>query len=530
MPPEDQPTTTAPADALDPAHHLPRPRLEASEADLVALRALLTVHHYDVPGICERTGKSQLYDFDTRAHARQGQAPEIGVDALVHLFLDCLPLDQGRVDELLGAGSGDLLLRLGLVFPYQGTLTSTVLMYPTEGLWLVSDRPVFSTAGLISYEDVPDLVYPAITASVRVFAATLPPGRGKRYLELCSGTGVAALIAAKGGAVHAWAVDITERSTYFAAFNARLNGLENATALEGDLFSPVAGQQFDCIVAHPPYMPATSTEMIFRDGGEDGEHITRAIIGKLPEFLATEGVFHCTCMITAREGSPALHRVRAMLGEAADDFDLILLGKGITEVEQYFTKQLLKADADAVPGIVALMKRFQALKVQWMEYGTIIIYRHGKARAGISMAVQRHQDGTWDQVAWLLSMQGLLSGGAEALDLLLAARPRLSPVAKFTLNYQASGDPEDPWTATEGAISVEQPTPGRVPANAGDAAFFASCTGDRTFAEILRDLQAAESIPADLPPHQFMHKMLPLVAEGVLETNLLPIPFRPHPT
>lgn len=527
MPPTAQSATAAPSSALDPALALPRPNLDASAADFVALRTLLTGHRYDVPGVCARTERGDLYDFTPRTHARHGQAPETGLDALIHLYYDCHTLDRVVCDRLLGEGSGDLLLRLGLASLHEGEIMGTVLMYPTEALWLVSDRPVFSAAGSISYEAVSDFVYPSNTKSVRVFLATLPPSRGKRVLELCSGTGVATLMAAKAGATHAWAVDITERCTHFAAFNARLNDLEHVTSLQGDLYAPLEGQQFDCIVAHPPYIPSTSTEIIYRDGGEDGEQITRAIIGKLPEYLALDGIFHCTCQITAREGAPALDRVRAMLGEAADEFDLILFGRGVTDVKSHFVKQLLNANVETEPGVVALMRRFTTLKVRQMEYGTIIIRRHGMPRRGTAMAVTRHLDGTWGQVAWLLAMQELLADGTNALDVLLASRPRLSPVAKFSLNYQISGNPEDPWRAAEGFLSVEQPVPARISANGADAAFLSSCAGDRTFAHILRDLQAEGTMPPTLTPHEFMHTMLPLVLSGVLETDALPIPFVP---
>ena len=219
----------------------PLPRLDASEADFEALRVLLAAQEYDVAPICARTESPAIYDFRMRKHARHDAVPENGLDVLIGLFLDCYSLPLNEVERLLGAGSSALLVRLGLAMELDGKLTGTVLLYPNEGIYMISDRPGFSGTGIILYESVTDLVYPAITNSVRTFLSTLPIVPGQRFLELCSGTGVAALMAARGGVAHAWAVDITARCTHFAAFNALLNGLPNVSALQGDLFAPVEG-------------------------------------------------------------------------------------------------------------------------------------------------------------------------------------------------------------------------------------------------------------------------------------------------
>jgi release factor glutamine methyltransferase len=78
--------------------------------------------------------------------------------------------------------------------------------------------------------------------------------RGRGVLDLCSGTGILGLTAARLGA-RATAVDLSRR----AVLNARLNACLNRLPLEvlrGDLFEPVEGRRFDLIVCNPPYIPA----------------------------------------------------------------------------------------------------------------------------------------------------------------------------------------------------------------------------------------------------------------------------------
>ena len=78
--------------------------------------------------------------------------------------------------------------------------------------------------------------------------------RGREVLDLCSGTGILGLTAARLGA-RATAVDISRRAVLNARLNARLNGL-SLTVLRGDLFAPVEDRRFDLIVCNPPYIPA----------------------------------------------------------------------------------------------------------------------------------------------------------------------------------------------------------------------------------------------------------------------------------
>jgi release factor glutamine methyltransferase len=79
-------------------------------------------------------------------------------------------------------------------------------------------------------------------------------GRRASVLDLCTGTGALALVAAQAGA-EATAVDISRRAVANVRLNALLNGVR-VRPLRGDLFAPVAGRQFDVIVTNPPYVPA----------------------------------------------------------------------------------------------------------------------------------------------------------------------------------------------------------------------------------------------------------------------------------
>ena len=79
-------------------------------------------------------------------------------------------------------------------------------------------------------------------------------GRRAEVLDLCTGTGALAIVAAQAGA-GATAVDISRRAIANVRLNAALNRVR-VKPLRGDLFAPVAGRRFDVIVTNPPYVPA----------------------------------------------------------------------------------------------------------------------------------------------------------------------------------------------------------------------------------------------------------------------------------
>jgi release factor glutamine methyltransferase len=120
-----------------------------------------------------------------------------------------------------------------------------------------------------------------------------PLPAGARLLDLCSGSGVLAIRAARRAQVTA--VDVSRRSVATIRLNARLNGVK-VRALRGDLFDAVAGERFDAIVANPPYVPAPSDELPARgperawDAGRDGRAVLDRICGRAPQHLRAGGV------------------------------------------------------------------------------------------------------------------------------------------------------------------------------------------------------------------------------------------------
>ncbi|MFC9388935.1 HemK2/MTQ2 family protein methyltransferase [Streptomyces venezuelae] len=117
---------------------------------------------------------------------------------------------------------------------------------------------------------------------------------GARSLDLCTGTGVLALVAALRGA-RATAVDISRTAIAVARLNARLHRCRVRT-LCGDLDGPVAHERFDLVTVNPPYVPSADAQTPSRgarrswDAGTDGRLLLDRICSRAPSFLAPSGV------------------------------------------------------------------------------------------------------------------------------------------------------------------------------------------------------------------------------------------------
>ncbi len=118
-------------------------------------------------------------------------------------------------------------------------------------------------------------------------------GRRASVLDLCTGTGALAVVAASAGA-EATAIDISRRAVLNVRLNALLNGVR-VKPLRGDLFAPVAGRRFDVIVTNPPYVPAPDERLPERglerawQAGLDGRVLIDRICASVASHLAPGG-------------------------------------------------------------------------------------------------------------------------------------------------------------------------------------------------------------------------------------------------
>jgi methylase of polypeptide subunit release factors len=113
-------------------------------------------------------------------------------------------------------------------------------------------------------------------------------------LDVGAGCGVQAVLAAQH-ARHVSAVELNPRAVHLGLLNARLNGVHNIESLEGSLFEPVAGKQFDLVVSNPPYVISPDSTYVFRDSGRPGDTMSRIVVAQAARVLREGGFAHVLC-------------------------------------------------------------------------------------------------------------------------------------------------------------------------------------------------------------------------------------------
>ena len=118
---------------------------------------------------------------------------------------------------------------------------------------------------------------------------------GDRVLELGTGAGLAAILAAKAGC-RVVATDVVPEAVECARENALLNGVGDQVEVRlGDCYEPVRGMTFDLICTNPPQMPTPPGRdrddpvAAADNGGVDGWEILDRAIQGAPRHLAAGG-------------------------------------------------------------------------------------------------------------------------------------------------------------------------------------------------------------------------------------------------
>jgi SAM-dependent methyltransferase len=484
-----------------------------------SLRTLLERAGFTEEAVCGRTGVASIYDFTS---VRDGRAPaesRDALDVLIRLFLDGELLDRSVIRQHLPANAVRALESIGLLSGPSADASkqfATVLLYPTQGLWLISDLPR-SAAG--SPNPLPsDAVYPAITENTRDFITSLPRTRCERFLEMCGGTGIAALMAARTCG-HAWTADVTERATRYARFNAELNGFTNVSAVQGDLYEPVRGLTFDRIVAHPPYIASPEQTMIYRDGGPDGEQFTRALLAGLPEFLEPGGRYYMTCVATDRTNAPIEQRMREMIGPANGEFDVVVAVRATRDPTEYFrlnTRAGVLSEKEADARIAA----YQKVGAEKLVYVSLAVERHDSPQAPLTARRSSGATPLGESLDWQLDWVRLRESPGFA-ERLLGSRVWCRDGARIRSDQRLTdGD----WRVERVDLSVDAPFRTSVECSAETGAILTRCTAAIRVRQLARDLVASGLVGSEGAEEAVVSLVAFFVNAGCLETDLLPSP------
>ncbi|MCI4348489.1 MAG: methyltransferase, partial [Thermoplasmata archaeon] len=341
------------------------------------------------------------------------------------------------------------------------------------------------------------------------FLELLPDEACDSFLDLGTGTGVAALIAATS-ARHVWAVDITDRAVRFAEFNRLLNGLANVTVLHGDLCTPVHDLRFDRIVLHPPYVPAHRQTLIYQDAGLDGQDITRRAVSQLPRHLNPGGRFYCLTVGVDGEDAPFQQTVRRWLEADDASFDVAFVARDPVSLGFMARSVALKSGHGAA-GAARLEEAFRRLRIREFVYGAIVIQRHTASRPGFTVRRQRASAGGRAAIAWLLRWETELARRGTAW--LLDTRPCASPDVEFLVTHRmVDGD----LTPTVYRMQADRPFSMEARATAWMGALISRSDGVISARHHFDYLKEQGAFPPSIGPTDFARVLGQLVSGGFL--------------
>jgi release factor glutamine methyltransferase len=124
-----------------------------------------------------------------------------------------------------------------------------------------------------------------------------------RVLDLGTGSGAVALaIAKERPKAQVTATDLSVEALKIAEFNAQvLEMSDRFRFVEGHLFEPLAGKEFDLVVSNPPYLAESERSELAPElahepemalfAGSDGFEVLRELVAEVAHFLAPGGGF-----------------------------------------------------------------------------------------------------------------------------------------------------------------------------------------------------------------------------------------------
>jgi len=395
---------------------------------------------------------------------------------LASLFLQAAAIPEERVRELLPADGLHALVDLGVLTSSEDEFRAEVLLYPLHGLHIVSDFP--REGG----DD--EFVFPAISQQTHEYLALLPSGPCESLLEIGTGSGAAALISAKNSGA-AWATDVSRRCLHFAEFNRRLNAIDNVQISESDVYDGLGDETFDRIIAHPPYVPWTGDQEIYRHGGPDGEFVVRRLVEGLPKRLRPGGRLYLAAMGSDTVDGELEDRLRGMLGDRADEFDIALVEREIMQPLE-FILPWAKGEKMSFEEAWSLHEAFREKGIRRLVRFSLVLERRTELDGPALTERRKAGKGTaGPQIESLLDRRDDALGVLSDWDELLAVRPK--PLDDWTRLETVAQVDDAEWRPVTHVLESESPFAFRTDCRPWAAAALARFDGNLTLGEALGD-------------------------------------------
>jgi len=488
------------AATTEPVLNLPSP------ADAARLRSFFVEAGYSIDNMLKVMGIVELPSVLLRNLARMlDRTKELtSLNGLLRWFWAGVALEESEAVKVGPQWFLDLCCACKLLRKEGKQFVPEVMVVPFEEFLVTSDRTSrFETAE-------PDLVlWPNPTS--RLLARFAIRRHSRATLDVGTGTGVQALMAAKHSD-RVIATDLNARALGLAAFNARLNGIENIEFRFGDGFAPVADEKFDLIVSNPPFFITPSDHYLFCDNPMELDQLCRLLTRDAATHLNEGGYFQMLCEWAEIRDEPWQKRVSEWFeGTGCDAWVL----KGQTRTASQYAQDRARETVSS-PDQGALiyhehMAYYAEKNVEAIHDGIIAMRRHSGTNWVLIEGISHTPNYPFgDCVAGGFAARDFLQANSTA-EQMLAIRPVLSEHARIehVLGHGVGG-----WQGISLTLKMARGFPFSFEVQPLVAEFLGSCDGVRTLDELVKPFAEKVSTPIEQVQKECIDVLRILIAQG----------------
>ncbi len=428
------------------------------------------------------------------------------LNALLRWFWLGHPQTEAQVADPVPGEFLALLLNCGLLRTDAGMLTARAMLLPSDGFLVAADFPV-----AIERAEPEMVLWPNPTSK---FLARFAIRRHSRAtLDLGTGSGILSLGAARFSDTVV-ATDLNQRAVSFAAFNAKLNGVENIEVLAGDCFAPVANRRFDLVLSNPPFFITPQQGYMFCDNPMELDGLCRRLVKEVPEYLNEGGYLQMLCEWAQVKGQPWEVRITEWLdGTGCDAWVMKGLTQDPAEYAQHRIRETSLNPADDASQFHGYMTYYRERGVEAIHDGLVVMRRRAGANWVRLEEVPKTPNGDLGELVLSTFAAHDLLSRLQDDESLLATRPILSVHARLEQICEQS---RGRWAAESITLRLISGFPFHLALQPLVADFLATCDGTRTAGQAIQEFAAIANAPLDTVQRECLAMMRKLIDRGFM--------------
>ena len=409
---------------------------------------------------------------DTPAEERR--LPDTPLGTLLRLLFLQVPVSAQDADAALGREGVAALEATGLA-EVADQVAPRARILPIGKVLLASD-------GFSRDADDPADYVATYTPTARVLDSLTPRPRVDRFLDVGTGSGIHALLAAQH-ARQVIATDVNPRALAYTELNAALNGLHNIECRQGSLFEPVEGETFDLITCNAPYVVSPERRWVYRDSEFSEDEVSQRIIAAAADHLA-EGGYAALLVswLAFDEDAPDERVIEWAEASGCDSWILSTLNSDpLTHAAEWNSHLVGEALGEALD---EWTRYFDSLGVQAVSEGAVILHKRkqgGEHTARVDELDEEDLDDAGDQILRAFEARTRLAKLGADKDL-LAARIGVASNLRFIRELEPSGGRA---VDVDGSVELTEGTKHAVDASADAQEFVASLDSRMRLGEVI---------------------------------------------